>query len=41
MVGIEVAMKLFNQMMQFRMFSRYRDTKQERSKLELKVKSLL
>lgn len=38
MLGREVAMKLFSEMVQFKVFSRYRDIKQERIKLELTMK---
>lgn len=38
MLGSEVVMKLFSEMAQFKVFSWYRDIKQERNKLELKMK---
>lgn len=38
MSGSEVVMKLFSEMVQFKVFTRYRDIKQERKKLELKMK---
>lgn len=38
MLESEIIMKMFNQMVQFKMFSRYRDIKQERNKLKLKMK---
>lgn len=38
MLGSEIIIKLFNQMVQFKMFSRYRDIKQERNKLDLTMK---
>lgn len=38
MSGSEVVMKLLSEMVQFKVFTRYRDIKQERKKLELKMK---